>query len=143
MVSIGERLKKLRTERGLSQDDLAEKSGITKNSISEIERGKRGTVTLETVAILAKALGVKPYRLMGDDPDPVTTEDLIEFIKTSTKLTSEELEMLDQFRSFSRDRKLYWLYLITLNEKYLIELKAMKSQSASQALKALEIVRRK
>ena len=48
----------LRTERGLTQRQLAAKSGIPQADISRIEAA-RGNPTLATVSSLARALGAK------------------------------------------------------------------------------------
>ncbi|MFN3802639.1 helix-turn-helix domain-containing protein [Belliella pelovolcani] len=54
---FGNRLKALRKEKGLSQEELALKSGLNRPYISGIEQGKRN-VSLEVMEKLAEALGV-------------------------------------------------------------------------------------
>jgi transcriptional regulator with XRE-family HTH domain len=53
-------IKRLRKERGMSQEDLAFESGLHRTYISGIERGIRN-VGLDNVGVLAKALGVDPW----------------------------------------------------------------------------------
>jgi transcriptional regulator with XRE-family HTH domain len=60
---FGQRVRTLRTERGLSQEALADAARLHRTHISLIERGERA-VRLETVAALAVALGVQPSELM-------------------------------------------------------------------------------
>jgi transcriptional regulator with XRE-family HTH domain len=55
---FGNRLKGLRKERKMSQEELAEKSGLNRPYISGIEQGKRN-VSLEVMESLAKALEIK------------------------------------------------------------------------------------
>lgn len=55
---FGNRLKNLRKEKGLSQEELALKSGLNRPYISGIEQGKRN-VSLEVMEKLAEALGVE------------------------------------------------------------------------------------
>lgn len=57
-VSVGDRLKKLRTERNLSQRALAELAGISANSISLIER-QEISPSVATLTNLATALKVR------------------------------------------------------------------------------------
>ena len=53
---IGERIRQLRTERGMSQTELAEKAGLVQPHIVRIEQG-RYSVGLDTLQAIAKALG--------------------------------------------------------------------------------------
>ncbi|MCF1749596.1 helix-turn-helix domain-containing protein [Mariniradius sediminis] len=52
---FGQRVKTLRKEKGMSQEELAEKSGLNRPYISAIEQGKRN-VSLEVMEKLAEAL---------------------------------------------------------------------------------------
>ena len=61
--SIGSRLSQARAERGLTQEELAARAGISAKMVSLIERGKR-TPGIPTVYALAGALGVQPSRLL-------------------------------------------------------------------------------
>lgn len=53
---IGERIRQLRTERGMSQIELAEKTGLVQPHIPRIEQG-RYSVGFDTLQAIAKALG--------------------------------------------------------------------------------------
>lgn len=64
-LTFGERVKSRRTILGMTQVDLAEKIGIHRPDLSDIENGKHSP-TLETVEKVAKALGVPPSSLVDD-----------------------------------------------------------------------------
>lgn len=53
---MGNRLKELRESRGLSQAQLAERTGINVNSIVSWEVGRRELVNIYTIIKLADAL---------------------------------------------------------------------------------------
>lgn len=53
---IGERIRQLRMERGISQIELAERAGLVQPHIVRIEQG-RYSVGLDTLQAIAKALG--------------------------------------------------------------------------------------
>jgi transcriptional regulator with XRE-family HTH domain len=56
-------IKRLRKERGLSQEDLAFESGLHRTYISGIERGIRN-VGLDNIGVIAAALKVAPDELL-------------------------------------------------------------------------------
>ena len=72
---INERLKKIRKEQGLSLRALAEKSGISKSTLNDIENGKSNPTT-ETLAKIAKALNIKMSDLFRTENDPEHDPDL-------------------------------------------------------------------
>lgn len=65
MSSVGERIKALRTNLGLSADDLAEKIGKNRATIFRYENGDIESMPLEVLEPIAKALNVHPGVLMG------------------------------------------------------------------------------
>jgi transcriptional regulator with XRE-family HTH domain len=61
--SLGEKIKKLRKERNLTQEKLAELAEIDPKSVIDIESGKRNP-TLKTIDKIAKALGISGRDLL-------------------------------------------------------------------------------
>jgi len=59
---FGKRVRKLRVEKGLSQEELAFKIGIHRTYIGGIERGERNP-SLKNIAAIAKALQVTLSKL--------------------------------------------------------------------------------
>jgi transcriptional regulator with XRE-family HTH domain len=62
-VVVGQRIKQLRIEAGLSQEVLAEHCGIYRTYLSRIESGS-ANLTLVVLVALAHSLGVEPYELL-------------------------------------------------------------------------------
>jgi transcriptional regulator with XRE-family HTH domain len=60
---FGDRVRTLRKTRGLSQEQLAELTGLHRTYIGGIERGERN-VSLINIIRLAKALDVSPSDLL-------------------------------------------------------------------------------
>ncbi|WP_434811861.1 helix-turn-helix domain-containing protein [Microbacterium sp. bgisy189] len=63
--AFGHRLRDLRLAAGLSQEALAEKSGLHRTYVSSVERGHRN-VGLDNIYALAEALGLPAARLFGE-----------------------------------------------------------------------------
>ena len=68
VVYIGERLRQLREERALRQEDLAELAGVGKNTVNRIEKN-RTEPHMTTVRKLAEALELDPRELVKHPPD--------------------------------------------------------------------------
>lgn len=90
-MKFGERILKLRTEKGMTQDELAQKLGYkSRSSIAKIENGVRD-VPRSQIVELAKALGTTPSVLMGwEDDKPADT---------LTVLPTEKIHMIPVFGS--------------------------------------------
>ncbi|MEX0717449.1 MAG: helix-turn-helix transcriptional regulator [Planctomycetaceae bacterium] len=58
---ISERIREARSEAGMTQDELAEKSGIPQSHISRLESGKHSP-TAKTLEKIAEALGISMGR---------------------------------------------------------------------------------
>ena len=71
MTMLAQRLRKVRTDRGLSQAQLANRTGNTRHLISQVEQGRCG-LTNPRLSIAAQTLGVSIDYLFGlaDDPTP-------------------------------------------------------------------------
>lgn len=62
--TIARNIKKLRKQRGLSQDKLSKLADISHNTIIKIESGAIQSPTIDTASKIAKALGVSLDDLM-------------------------------------------------------------------------------
>ncbi|MDO3411486.1 helix-turn-helix transcriptional regulator [Saccharibacillus sp. CPCC 101409] len=62
---VGEQIRKHRKLRGLTQERLAEMSGLSFSYVSDVERGTRN-ISLESLGKLVYALSIKPAQLFED-----------------------------------------------------------------------------
>jgi predicted ATPase/transcriptional regulator with XRE-family HTH domain len=65
MTSFGELLRQRRLAAGLTQEALAERAGISAKAISDLERDPDRTPRLDTIGLLADALGLGPGERAG------------------------------------------------------------------------------
>lgn len=66
--AIGKAISKLRLEAGLSQEELAERAGIHRTYVSQLERGIKSP-TLAVLIKVAKALDTRASRLLRSVED--------------------------------------------------------------------------
>jgi len=60
---FGQKLREIRKQKKLSQEELSFKAGLHRTYISDIERGSRN-VSLENIEKIAKALGISTKDLL-------------------------------------------------------------------------------
>lgn len=63
---VGRNVKKFRLAAGLTQEQLAERSGFGQQYISDLERGRRNP-TVVSLYEFSQALSVRPIDLLADD----------------------------------------------------------------------------
>ena len=82
---IGQRIRKVRKTKRLSQEQLAERIGISTTHMSHIETGNT-KLSLPVLAKIAEELSVGTAALLSDAPKP-----------DKAKLSAEVQEILDSF----------------------------------------------
>ena len=60
---IGARIREARRASGIQQEELAERVGLTRTSISNYERGTQN-LTVESLYAICAALKIEPYTLL-------------------------------------------------------------------------------
>jgi transcriptional regulator with XRE-family HTH domain len=63
LAQFGLRVRQLRLDRDLSQEDLAELADLHRNYVSQIESGRRN-ISLLNILKLARGLKVRPVKLI-------------------------------------------------------------------------------
>lgn len=64
LTRLGSRIRKLRLRRGWTQVVMAEKVGLDRSFIADVERGKRN-ISILNLDLIAKGLGVSLSRLLS------------------------------------------------------------------------------
>jgi transcriptional regulator with XRE-family HTH domain len=68
MSSLAQNLRSLRAGKSFTQEQLAERSGLTQPTISQLETGQRTSTTLATLQQLADGLECSVEDLVRDEP---------------------------------------------------------------------------
>lgn len=97
IMTMGDRVKKLRTEKGMTQGELAEAIGTTKQNIYKYETGIISNIPMDRIKAIAKHLNVSPNYLMGwaqieEQPNGImSTIDNIFLLLKKQKKTQKDL----------------------------------------------------
>lgn len=101
MSILGDNVKRIRQEKKMSQDELAQLAGYnSRSTISCIESGKRDCPQKQILAI-ARALGVSPGDLLND----INTRSQTQQQETSVPLTPDEKQLLSLYNSMNDEGK--------------------------------------
>ncbi len=65
LIALGQQVRRLRVERGMTQEDLAHAAGLGTNVISQVENARRD-VRVSALWLLARSLGVRVQDLVAD-----------------------------------------------------------------------------
>jgi transcriptional regulator with XRE-family HTH domain len=66
LVALGQAIRRLRRQADLTQEELAERAGLSANYVGQIERGEKNPGALALFA-LARGLSISPRELFPDD----------------------------------------------------------------------------
>ena len=99
-MTIGERIRQLREDRKMSQDELAQRCGYkSRSSINKIELSRK--LPADKIEILAKALGTTPGYIMGwEEPAPsASAMDIARAFEEADKETQEMVKRLLSYKT--------------------------------------------
>jgi transcriptional regulator with XRE-family HTH domain len=100
-MKIGSVIEQLRSDRGWTLDELADKAGTTKSNLSRIEKNSQWPKP-ELLDALSQALGVKVYQLFA----------MAESVKLPVdplQLNRDENQLLSAFKAMEPDQQVAYL----------------------------------
>lgn len=92
---IGKRIKDLRLERDMSQQELGDAIGVTKVSVCGYENGTR-TPSLDTFAIISDIFGITSDYLLGREI-PVIHEETKEYLGS---VSEDDLILINELKHY-------------------------------------------
>ena len=102
-MNIGERIKKLRNELGLTQEELAICANTTKQTIHKYETGIITNIPSSKITLIAKKLNTTPAYLMGWEEKVTTLSDKEldeEILKVFNRLSEEKQKQALDYIAF-------------------------------------------
>lgn len=97
MDEFAKKVRSRRLEEKLSQEELARKVGISRNYLSQIERGQATNLSWQVMEKLTSVLGLKGDSTGTLDETAEIPPSLAEFAKTA-KLPTDDVMMLAQLK---------------------------------------------
>ena len=111
-MEIGQKIKKARLERGLTQQELGDIVGVQKSAIAKYENGRVVNIKRSTLQKIASALNIRPSELVFTESPRdaadlhvriITDFELLESIKDYYLLSEENRKMVrDLIRSLKK-----------------------------------------
>lgn len=90
-MTVGQRIKKMRLNKNMTQDELAIKINTTKQTIHKYENGIISNIPSSKISDIAKALDTTPDYLMGWSSESKSESKLnFELIELINSLTSDQ-----------------------------------------------------
>jgi transcriptional regulator with XRE-family HTH domain len=116
-MNIGDRLRTLREEKKLTQDEVEKRTGVLRTYVSRVENG-HAVPSVETLEKFARALEVPMYQLFYEGDDPAKFSKRLKFKSADDSAwgsSGKNARLLTKFcRLFSRTSKgdLQWLFFM-------------------------------
>ena len=99
-LELGQKIKKARLERGLTQQELGKIVGVQKSAIAKYENGRVVNIKRSTLQKIASALEIRPSELMFND-SPKETASLHVRILTDHEL----MRAIKEYHNLSEDKQ--------------------------------------
>ncbi len=101
-MEIGQRMRQLRKDKGMTLTELAEKIKISQPYLSQIERGDKQP-PIDVIVNVCKIFDIPLSQFFVDEEDRLPT-DILQLIETAKKLSPEERKYLNQFLQSTLER---------------------------------------
>lgn len=112
-MAIGQKIKKARIEKGLTQEELGKIVGVQKSAIAKYESGRVVNIKRSTLQKIASALSLRPSELVFEESPRETADlhvriltdfDLMDVLKDYYKLSPENQKIVkDLIRNLNKD----------------------------------------
>ena len=109
---VSEKIKQLRSERGMTLEQVAKIVGVGKSTVRKWETGTIANMKIDKIVLLAKTLDTTPSYLLGlkDNNEKENPPDAL-------KLTEGEMMLLELFRQIPEDAQKMYLEVLRASSK--------------------------
>ena len=81
-MSIGEKIRRARLEKGMSQEELGDILGIQKSAVAKYENGRVTNIKRHTLQKLSDVLDIPPHELIYEEELSDNVRQLVQFAKS-------------------------------------------------------------
>lgn len=96
-IGIGSRIRRLRQYNDLTLNELANKVGVSKQTIQRYETGVIANIPSDRIECMASALGVEPSELMGWEKPIYIPDEEEEVVEVMHKLDKDNKKILTTY----------------------------------------------
>lgn len=133
MAGFTERLKTLRKQENYSQQELADKMKVTKQTVSQYERGVRKP-DYDTILFLCDIFNVSADYLLGkaDVTVRLLSEKELEKLSKDNSVSQDEYQIIKCFRNLNNDGKQRlseYAYMLSGNKAFLKDTELQKEKA--------------
>jgi transcriptional regulator with XRE-family HTH domain len=97
-TAFGRKVRDRREEEGWNQEEMAEKAGISRNYLSQIERGVASNLSWQVVERLVTTLGLRSADVLDDQPGWGGLPPSLNEFARKVNLPAGDVEMLARIR---------------------------------------------
>jgi transcriptional regulator with XRE-family HTH domain len=109
-MSIGEKIKDLRKEKGINQQEIADLIGMHRSNYSKIENGQR-ELSVSALSNIASFFDLSTDQLMGEPDFPSE-------VKVADKTIMEKVKMIDQLEDEEKQTIFKMIDAFITNKKF-------------------------
>lgn len=102
---VGSKIRQLRKEHRLTQNELASRIGVQQSDLSRMEKGEY-RVSLDTLFKILGEFDLGIGEFFGEDPTANTTADDVTLLRQVRSLPEEDQREIEEFVGFKRSRHL-------------------------------------
>lgn len=100
---VGSKIRQLRKEHRLTQNELASRIGVQQSDLSRMEKGEY-RVSLDTLFKILGEFDLGIGEFFGEDPTANTTADDVTLLRQVRSLPAEDQREIEEFVGFKRSR---------------------------------------
>ena len=109
-MTIGEKIKKARLEKGYTQEELGNLIGVQKSAVAKYEKGKIVNIKRSVLAKISKVLEIPPVELVSDiEEKPVETANKLADMFLGLEFKEHEdvgfLTMVDEYKQLDASKQ--------------------------------------